>query len=174
MTKCPPKTIEPQAMALRTAFQYYADRGRLMTVRRANTEEITLLDENANPLATLRTDPIRYITDIWETRDIGENYVITSLVCDHIPPIDQFEVVWGPFRGRRNIIVTDVILQKGCVRDLSKEALLSGTRRDLQSLEKKCVDAPLTPADLLPYMRVEDGWTKEMIHDVLTDVALNH
>jgi hypothetical protein len=148
------------AMALRTAFQYYADRGRLMTVRRANTEEITLLDEHANPLATLRTDPIRYITDIWETRDIGENYVITSLVCDHIPPIDQFEVVWGPFRGRRNIIVTDVILQRGCVRDLSKEAL-----RPAKDALRPAKDA-LRPADILPYMRAEDGWTNEMIDEM--------
>ena len=149
------------AMALRTAFQYYADRGRLMTIRRANTEEITLLDEHANPLATLRTDPIRYITDIWETRDIGENYVITSLVGDHIPPIDQFEVVWGPFRGRRNIIVTDVILQRGCVRDLSKEAL-----RPAKDALRPAKDA-LRPADILPYMRAEDGWTNEMIDEMM-------
>ena len=135
-------------MALRAAFQYYADKGRLMTIRRADTEEITLLDEDANPLATLRTEPMRYITDIWDTRDIDDDYVLTSLVCDYIPPIDQFEVIWDSFRGRRNVIVTDIKMHRGCVRDLSKEALLSGTRRDLQSLEKKCpkilekIDAP--------------------------------
>lgn len=136
-------------MQLRAAFQYYADKGRLMTIRRADTEEITLLDENASPLATLRTEPIRYITDIWETRDIGD-YVLTSLVCDHIPPIDQFEAVWDSFRGRRNVIVTEVKMHKGCVRDLSKEAI--------------------RPADLLPYMRAEDGWTEEMIDEMLRDL----
>jgi hypothetical protein len=138
-------------MALRAAFQYYADKGRLMTIRRADTEEITLLDQYANPLATLRTEPLRYITDIWETRDIDDDYVLTSLVCDHIPPIDQFEVVWGSFRGIRNVIVTDVKMHKGCVRDLSK-------------------DAPIRPADLLPYMRAEDGWTEEMIADMVKDL----
>jgi hypothetical protein len=163
-------------MALRAAFQYYADKGRLMTIRRADTEEITLLDEDAYPLATLRTEPMRYITDIWETRDIDDDYVLTSLVCDYIPPIDQFEVVWGSFRGIRNIIVTDIKMHKGCVRDLSKDALLSGTRRDLQSLEKKCpkilekIDAPLRPAELLPYMRAEDGWTEEMIAAMVKDL----
>ena len=130
-------------MQLRAAFQYYADKGRLMTIRRADTEEITFLDEYANPLATLRTEPMRYITDIWGTRDIGDDYVLTSLVCDYIPPIDQFEVLWDSFRGRRNVIVTDIKMHKGCVRDLSKEAI--------------------RPAELLPYMRAEDGWTEEMI-----------
>jgi len=138
-------------MALRAAFQYYADKGRLMTIRRADTEEITLLDEDANPLATLRTEPMRYITDIWETRDIDDDYVLTSLVCDYIPPIDQFEVVWNSFRGRRNIIVTDVKMHKGCVRDLSKET-------------------PIRPAELLPYMRAEDGWTEEMIAAMVKDL----
>ena len=153
-------------MALRAAFQYYADKGRLMTIRRADTEEITLLDEDANPLATLRTEPMRYITDIWDTRDIGDDYVLTSLVCDYIPPIDQFEVVWDSFRGRRNVIVTDIKMHRGCVRDLSKDALF----------EKKCpkilekIDAPLRPAELLPYMRAEDGWTEEMIDAMVKDL----
>lgn len=138
-------------MALRAAFQYYADKGRLMTIRRADTEEITFLDEDANPLATLRTEPMRYITDIWETRDIDDDYVLTSLVCDYIPPIDQFEVVWDSFRGRRNVIVTDIKMHKGCVRDLSKEA-------------------PIRPAELLPYMRAEDGWTEEMIDAMVKDL----
>lgn len=153
-------------MALRAAFQYYADKGRLMTIRRADTEEITFLDEDANPLATLRTEPMRYITDIWDTRDIGDDYVLTSLVCHYIPPIDQFEVVWDSFRGRRNVIVTDIKMHRGCVRDLSKEALF----------EKKCpkilekIDAPLRPAELLPYMRAEDGWTEEMIAAMVKDL----
>lgn len=157
MTKCPPKNHQTtaQAMQLRAAFQYYADKGRLMTIRRADTEEITFLDENANPIATLRTEPMRYITDIWDTRDIGDDYVLTSLVCDHIPPIDQFEVVWGSFRGRRNVIVTDIKMHKGCVRDLSKEA-------------------PIRPDELLPYMHTEHGWTKEMIDEVLTDLEQGH
>jgi len=52
------------------------------------------------------------------------------------------------------------------VRDLSKEALF----------EKKCpkilekIDAPLRPAELLPYMRAEDGWTEEMIAAMVKDL----
>ena len=49
------------------------------------------------------------------------DHVLTSIVCNYIPPIDQFEAVWEAFRGRRNVIVTDVKIQKGCVRDLSKD-----------------------------------------------------
>ena len=64
---------------LQTAFQYYADKGRLMTVRRANTEEISILDEHGNPLAVLRTEPVRYITEMWDTRDLDDNYVSTSM-----------------------------------------------------------------------------------------------
>jgi hypothetical protein len=84
------------------------------------TEEISILDRHGNPIATLRTEPIRYIKDIWQTRDMGD-HVLTSIVCNYIPPIDQFEAVWEAFRGRRNVIVTDVKIQKGCVRDLSKD-----------------------------------------------------
>ena len=130
---------------LQVAFQYYADKGRLMTVRRANTEEISILDDSGTPLATLRTEPVRFIQDMWETKKLDDNYVSTSLVCDHIPPIEQFETSWKQYRGMRNVIVPNIKLHKGLVRDLSNEA------------------TPLRPEEILPYLRKEDGWTDEMI-----------
>lgn len=106
---------------LQAAFQYYADNGRLMTIRRAETEEITLLMDDGHPLATLRTEPSRYIRYAWDTREIDHNYVLTSLVCDHVPPIDKFESVWEHYCGIRNIIVCDIKMPKGSIRDLSNE-----------------------------------------------------
>jgi len=106
---------------LQAAFQYYADNGRLMTIRRAETEEITLLMDDGHPLATLRTEPSRYIRYAWDTREIDHNYVLTSLVCDHVPPIDKFESVWEHYCGIRNIIVCDIKMPKGAIRDLSNE-----------------------------------------------------
>jgi hypothetical protein len=137
---------------LQAAFQYYADKGKLMTVRRANTEEISILDEHGNPLATLRTEPMKYITEMWETRDLDDNYVSTSLVCDHVPPIEKFETAWAQYKGMRNIIVPNIKLHKGLVRDLSKETIL--------------------PEEVLPYIRKEDGWTDEMIAEIVQELSI--
>jgi len=139
---------------LQTAFQYYADKGKLMTVRRAHTEEISILDEQGNPLATLRTEPMKYITEMWETTDLDDNYVSTSLVCDYIPPIGKFETAWGQYKGMRNIIVPNIKLHKGLVRDLSKEKEPTHIR----------------PDEVLPYMRKEDGWTDEMIAEIVQEL----
>jgi len=139
---------------LQAAFQYYADKGKLMTVRRATTEEISILDENGNPLATLRTEPMKYITEMWQTMELDDNYVSTSLVCDHIPPIEKFETVWGQYCGVRNIIVPNIILHKGLVRDLSKEK---------ESMR-------IRPDEVLSYMRKEDGWTDEMIEAIVQEL----
>jgi len=81
------------------------------------TEEISILDRHGNPIATLRTEPIRYIKDIWQTRDMGD-HVLTSIVCNYIPPIDQFEAVWEAFRG-----ICDCHRRQDTegVRDLSKD-----------------------------------------------------
>jgi len=138
---------------LQAAFQYYADKGQLMTVRRANTEDISILDSNGNPLATLRTEPMKYIKDMWETKELDDNYVSTSLVCDHIPLIEQFEMAWTQYKGMRNIIVPDIKLYKSLVRDLSNEA------------------TPLRPEEILPYMRKEDGWTDEMIDAFIKEMS---
>ena len=135
---------------LQAAFQYYADKGRLMTVRRANTEEISILDDSGAPLATLRTEPMKYIQDMWETTDLDDNYVSTSLVCDHVPPIEKFETAWGQYKGVRNIIVPNIKLHKGLVRDLSKETI---------RLE-----------EVLSYIRKEDGWTDEMIAEIVQEL----
>jgi len=137
---------------LQTAFQYYADKGQLMTVRRANTEEISILDRNGAPLATLRTGPMNYITEIWETRELDDNYVSTSLVCAYIPPIDQFETSWAQYIGMSNVIVPNIKLHKGLVRDLSKEK------------------EPIRPDEVLRYMRKEDGWTDAMIAAIVEDL----
>ena len=139
---------------LQAAFQYYADKGQLMTVRRANTEEISILDENGNPLATLRTQPTNYITEMWQTIELDDNYVSTSLVCAYIPPIDQFETSWAKYIGMSNVIVPNIKLHKGLVRDLSKEKESSRIR----------------PDEVLPYMRKEDGWTDEMIEEIVQEL----
>ena len=152
----PTKTYATMFKQLQTAFQYYADKGRLMTIRRANTEEISILDEHGNPLAVLRTEPVRYITEMWDTRDLDDNYVSTSLVCDHVPPIEKFETVWAQYKGVRNIIVPDIKLHKGLMRDLSKE--------------KEPVR--IRPEEVLPYMRKEDGWTDEMIAEIVQEISI--
>jgi hypothetical protein len=128
---------------LHAALQYYADKGQLMTLRRANTEEISLVAKDGQPLATLRTQPITFIQDIWETKELDDDYVSTTLVCAYIPPIDKFEEVWEYYRGMPNVIVNDIKLHKGSLRDLSKEK-------------------PFTPEDV--------SWVKtEVLSNKLTD-----
>jgi hypothetical protein len=169
---------------LQAAFQYYADKGLMMTVRRKDTEEITFLGMGGEPLHTLRTEPVSYITDMWETRELDDNYVSTTLVCDHIPPIEQFETVWGRYRGARNVLVPDIKIHKGYIRDLSKEQPVKResvvrsnpqiqeeiTRSNPVIQEKVTRDNPMTPEEVLPYMRKEDGWTDEMIDAVIKDI----
>jgi hypothetical protein len=144
---------------LQAAFQYYADKGQLMTIRRANTEEISLVASDGQPLATLRTERVRFIQDIWDTKELDADHVTTTLVCAYIPPIDKFEAVWEYFRGIPNVIVNDIKLHKGLLRDLSKEGCKQVTT--------------LTSDDILPYMRTEDGWTNEMIDAAIKELERN-
>ena len=106
---------------LQAIFQYYADEGQLMTIRRANTEEIMLVEKDGQPMATLRTNPISFIQDIWETKELNDDYVSTTLVCEYIPPVGKFVEVWEYYRGIPNVIVHDIKLHKGSLRDLSQE-----------------------------------------------------
>jgi hypothetical protein len=76
------------------------------------TEEISILDRHGNPIATLRTEPIRYIKDIWQTRDMGDHVYRLQLHPS------QFEAVWEAFRG---ICDCHRCQDTEGVRDLSKD-----------------------------------------------------
>ena len=68
--------------------------------------------------------------------------------------ITMFPRVWAQYKGVRNIIVPDIKLHKGLMRDLSKEK----------------EPARLLPEEVLSYMRKEDGWTDEMIAEIVQEL----
>lgn len=102
---------------LQRAVQDYADRYRIMVIRRYDSEEVTFLDNNACTSARILYRTSYYSPPIEE--DLGNGIIRTNIVLERIPAIDGVDEIFWEFSHLRNIVVRDIRIERTLIRYLT-------------------------------------------------------
>lgn len=104
---------------LHAAIQAFADKGRMTSIRRHSTEDVTFFEDDGAPRATTRSMRIYELS--FRATPLGDGFIETDFILEHVPPIPGLDHLWPTYKGVFHIIVRNIKIREDLVRDLSSE-----------------------------------------------------
>jgi hypothetical protein len=114
--------MDQKIASLRHVLQAYVDSGfltifRYMDGHGGGKEEITFLRHGGEPIARVFTYYLHDIVKLQNTRPLENDYVLTNLVLEFVPPLPDNETKVENFIGMQNVVVPDIRIHRLSIQE---------------------------------------------------------